>query len=297
MDVNAVVLNGTVNYSKSGNQKFLQKNNDPASANILSYTNIILSGSGAKTSPDSLTINVSGIFSIQGISTFLLGTLSAINYGSNGTLEYADTNAHVIASTSYEWPSANGPVNLLMNNSKGTSLTVTRTISGTLNLVSGNFNSNNQLTINSSGSLKYLGGTTSNFILPSCLTNFKPYTGTTNLLGNLTINGTLDLGNNTLNIASNTLYLNGDFTTQNGVIKSNGSGSINVGGTGDLTNFLLFDQTLSGTTNRLNNFFLNRGTSVVSGSITLPSFSPFNPLSIKSIYSGELRMPFDQSSR
>lgn len=197
MDVNAIVLNGTVNYAKSGAQNFLQKNNDASSADINVYSGITISATGNK------------------------------------------------------------------------SLSVPITVNGTILLSAGTLVTAGNLTLNSSGSLIYNGGTISGFTLPSTFNNFTPNTGTTSLSGNLTLNGTLTLANNTLDIAGNALSLNGDFTTGSGVLKSNGSATINIGGTGSLTNNLLFDQTTLGTTNRLQNFSLNRGTSTSSGSTTL----------------------------
>ncbi len=269
MDVNAIVLNGTVNYSNSGNQKFLQKNNDASSTDIISYTNIILSGSGTKTTPASLTTTINGKLSKQGSAILALGTSAFLAYGTNGTLEFAGISLQTISSSSYEWPNTNGPINLSINNANGISLSVAKTITGNINLNSGNFNANNNLTITSSGSIIYNGGSITGFTLPSTLNSYTLNTGTTSLSSDLSISGTLALGNNTLDIGSHTLYLNGDFTTGTGVLKSNGTSSVNIGGTGTLSNQLLFDQSTSGTTNRLQNFIVNRGTSSSTGSVTL----------------------------
>jgi len=86
MDVNTIILDGTVNYAKNGSQKFLQKNNDSLSADISSYSNIIISGSGNKTISNSIT--ASGTVQLSGGTLVTGGYLTLISNAS-GTARVA----------------------------------------------------------------------------------------------------------------------------------------------------------------------------------------------------------------
>jgi len=264
--MSTISFNGNIIYSKSASQTLAAASNSGADPVI--YNNLILSGTGTKTTLDSKATTVNGILSLQGTAAIATGISGTLIYGANGTLEYAGSSGQSVATSPVEWPSSGGPTNLCINNSSGVTLNTTKTISGTVTLKSGTFNANSNFTISSSGSLIYNGGTISNYTLPSQLNNFSPNTGTTILSGNLIVSGLLNLANNKLDIGSNTLIIN-DITITTGSIKSNGTGSLIINGNGNLSCNLLFDQTISGTTNRLQNFTLNRGTSISSGSVTL----------------------------
>ena len=173
MDAQTVKLNGTVIYSKSGAQNFLQPS---PSANITSgtedatgfyiYNNLTLSGSSAKTTIASITTTVNGTLSFQSTASLAIGgsgaTLGSLTYGSNATLEYAGTTANATPTTT-EWPSAAGtnasnsftynlPPNVNIGNaSNGNGVKLpasfSRTISGKLSLINGAFdNSTNAAT-------------------------------------------------------------------------------------------------------------------------------------------------------
>ncbi|MFI5220906.1 MAG: T9SS type A sorting domain-containing protein [Bacteroidia bacterium] len=263
ISMNSIVLNGTVQYSKSGTQTLAAGVN--SGANPLTYNNLILSGSGAKTLAISTTIN--GTLSMQGTASVALGS-ATLTYGANGTLEYAGSSTQTVG---VEWPSpTGGPNNIITNNSNGVTLGTSRTVNGTVTLKSDTFDAGGfgVLTISSTGSLIYNGGTITNFALPFQLNNFTLPTGTTTLPSDLTVTGTLTLGSDTLDIVGNTLTF-GDFSTTTGVIKSDGTGNIVINGTGFLSNNLLFDQTTSGTTNRLTNLTINCGSSPSNGGATL----------------------------
>lgn len=104
-------------------------------------------------------------------------------------------------------------------------------------------------------------------------------TGDKSMTSNITVNRALTIQSGTakLAIGSNTLTLNGTFTGSAATsLKLNGSSNLSIGGTGSLGT-LFFDQTTPGvssgtgaitmgTTNRLNNFIVNRTS---SGTLTL----------------------------
>jgi len=68
--------------------------------------------------------------------------------------------------------------------------------------------------------------------------------------------------------AGGTATLNGNSFSGTGTIKGSNTSVLNIGGTGT-SGTLYFDQTTPGTTNRIQNFNLSRGTSTITGSITL----------------------------
>ena len=100
----------------------------------------------------------------------------------------------------------------------------------------------------------------------------------------LIVNGALILSSGKLNIGTNTITLNGTFSgSATNSLKANGSSNLMIGGSGAMGGSLFFDQSTpgvskgtglandltvlsQGTTNRFNNFTLNRA---ASGTITL----------------------------
>ncbi|MEI6594196.1 MAG: hypothetical protein WCO28_01450, partial [Bacteroidota bacterium] len=221
-------------------------------------------GTGSGERGGSITVN--GTLDIQqngtGVSTLFLktnNTTSPVSFtiGSTGIVNVPKLDCAASAAAGHSLTVNNGGL-LNINNEPATFVTSSST--------------NNTYTFSSGSIIQYSkSGNQTIYIFGS--TAFDNFTlsgsGIKSLPSSITMNGTLALGNSTLNIAGNTLSINGDFTTVTGVIKSNGSGTINIGGTGALTNSLLFDQTTPGTTNRVQYFNLNRGTSTSTGSITL----------------------------
>ena len=211
---------------------------------------------------DELTINTGGTLTVDaGVTLTINGTLThsgtingtgSIAYGNNSTLVYSGVSMQT--TNNMEWPSSSGPNNVSVGAS-GAVLHASRTINGTLTL-NGALNASNNLTLGNTGSLIFNGGSISNFTLPTELQNYTLPSGTSSLSNNLTVSGTLTIGSATLDIGSNTLSVNGAVSRTSGFIRSNG-GSINVGGsTGNIS--LFFDQTTSGSTNRLVNLTVNR---------------------------------------
>ena len=274
---------GTAGGSQSSNNTELYVNIAGAILNITINTNrtVACIGDGTATAAAALSIDgvdgtgsgerggaiiVNGTLDIQqngtGVSTLFLktnNTTSPVSFtiGSTGTVNTPKLDCAASAAAGHSFVVNNGGI--LNINNEPTSFVTPITTNNTYTFSSGSiiqYSKSGNQTIYSFGSTSF-----DNFTLSGSGIKTSP--------SSITVNGTLALGNNTLNIAGNTLSINGDFTTGTGVIKSNGSAIINIGGTGALTNSLLFDQTTPGTTNRVQNFNLNRGTSTSTGSITL----------------------------
>ena len=216
---------------------------------IISGTNAELGGSGI------ITLGTNGLLIKLGGSTVLSSNkqIDGNTLTDSGTLV---TGTYQLSGSSAVTISSGGILKLGSTSASGALLGNIPNVTPTL----------------SSGSTVELNGASAQFAATNTFSNLtiNNTSGVTlNSSSIVSVSGTLALGNNTLNLAGNTLTINGDFTTGTGVIKSNGSGTINIGGTGALTNSLLYDQTTPGTTNRVQYFNLNRGTSTSTGSITL----------------------------
>ena len=128
-----IILDGTsstVEYNRAGAQTALKR----------SYTNLTLSGSGAKTLAD---FDVSDKLSIQGAATITGTSVTSV-----GTLEYKGTSAQTTTNT--EFPSSSVVSNVIVHNAANVTLNAAKTISGTLTMTSGTLNmANNNLTVGS----------------------------------------------------------------------------------------------------------------------------------------------------
>lgn len=117
---------------------------------------------GSASAATSLTIT-NGSTSVTNLLLLCSNTISnsvitsgTIVYGSSATLEYQGMSAQTTALK--EWPSSLGPFNVILNNPFGVSLNFSRTITGNLNIVQGNFGlGSNTLQLN--GTLTYGTGT------------------------------------------------------------------------------------------------------------------------------------------
>lgn len=122
----------TVVYNQAGAQ----------SIDNVTYNNLTLSGSGAKTLSGNATVN--GTLSIQGTATFALGG-NTLTYGASAVLEYKGSAAQT-ASTN-EFPSAMS-ADVIIDNTSGVALSATaRTLSGNLTLTNGTFAAGTNLTM------------------------------------------------------------------------------------------------------------------------------------------------------
>ena len=207
---NTISLNGTsalVNYNSAGAQTVY----------ATSYTNLTLSGSGAKTITGA-TIN--GILSMEGTAT---ATGSSPAFGAAATLRYLGSASRI---TDVEFPATfSGTGGVIINNINGVSLNSSNTINSILTLTNGAFSLGaNTLTLANGSNLSYGGGsltggvtsnltigTGTNVILNAIsggLNNFNTSRNIT-LGADLSVNGTLTLTAGAFTVAANTLTLNG----------------------------------------------------------------------------------------
>jgi endo-1,4-beta-xylanase len=155
-----VTLSNSANYIFNGTTAQITGAKLPASVSGLTINNttgVTLSGS----------VLVNGTVNMQG------GTLSlasdTLAYGNNGNLVYSGRTAQI--STNTEFPSVNGPTNISLTNPHGVTLTVSRSITGSLNL-----NSNARFTLGNN-----------NFAASSVLNTTSSYYVVTNGIGALTL--------------------------------------------------------------------------------------------------------------
>ncbi|MCC6722486.1 MAG: hypothetical protein IT243_09820 [Bacteroidia bacterium] len=219
--------NGTIEYSASGPQSFINSSFTGASE-LLNYKNIIISGSGSKTTLASKTTSVlsDGSLTIKG-GTLLIGSGGNLNVSTtNTTLIYSGTTSQSITST--VWNS--DFQNLKIDNSAGVSMSgFSRTLSGNLYLISGTFSNGSNLTLGNSSEIIIANGSINS--APNFGTSVKvtynqstsPITSgneiptSSSVLNNLTINNTNGL---TLN---STTTVNGVLTLTSGKITSSNS--------------------------------------------------------------------------
>jgi hypothetical protein len=115
------------------------------------YSNLILSGSGAKTITGS-TIN--GTLSRQGTAT-AAGT--SPTYGAAAILEYKGSVAQTISDVEFGGTGAN-PANVTIDNANGVTLSTAKSIDGVLSLVNGYLTTTGLLTINAAGNATTANG-------------------------------------------------------------------------------------------------------------------------------------------
>jgi len=206
---NTITINGTsalVNYNRAGAQ----------TVRPTTYTNLTLSGSGAKTTTGA---TVNGVLSMEGTAT----AGSTPTYGAAATLQYKGSASQT---TGVEFPvTFSGTGGVIINNINGVLLSGSHTINSILTLTSGAFSLvANTLTLANGSNLSYgggslTGGATSNLTIGTGanitlnsisggLNNFN--TGRNITLGaDLSLNGTLTLTAGTFSVGANTLTLNG----------------------------------------------------------------------------------------
>ncbi|OGN96907.1 MAG: hypothetical protein A2Y89_01745 [Chloroflexi bacterium RBG_13_51_18] len=211
----------TVNYNRAGAQ----------TVRATTYSNLTLSGSGAKTFPAGTT-TVNSVLSMEGTATTTLtGTLT---YGAGATLQYQGSAAQT---TGAEFPATFGGSGVIINNSNGVNLGSSRAITNNLTLTSGTFTVGaNTLTLNgltisgtpanlsttASSSLVF-GGSSMGVNIPSSVT----------VLNNLTINNANGVTLNSSPTINGTLTLtSGKITTGSNSVIISASGSVAGGSSG-----------------------------------------------------------------
>jgi len=150
-----IIIEGTIIYGRSGIQTLLQSNSGGVPIN--SYAILKLSGSGAKSLANQITVN----------DSLVIKESSTINRNSF-TLNFVATTALVfrgtVAQTTTEdnWPDATIP-NLVIDNPNGVSLHEVKTVTNQLTLIRGNINTQSHLlTIAADASID--GGSEESFI-------------------------------------------------------------------------------------------------------------------------------------
>jgi hypothetical protein len=129
----------TVNYTAAG----------PQTVAGVTYNNLTLSGSGAKTTTG---VTVNGVLSMEGTAT----ASAEPTYGAAATLQYKGTGAQ---STGAEFPATwSGSGGVIIDNAAGVSLNASRTVNTTFTLTSGIVATGvNTLTIGAGGSVSGAG--------------------------------------------------------------------------------------------------------------------------------------------
>ncbi len=221
-----IILNGagaTVDYFRSGTQAVF----------TTSYTNLTLSGSGAKTI--AAAVSLSGMLSLEGTATV---SGSPPSYGTASAIRYKGSAAQT---TGIELiPAFSGDGGIIIDNSAGVNLASSVTIESGLDLIGGNFNvGGNTLRLNgpaitrTSGNLStttasslIFGGSSTGIYVPASVTT----------LNNLTINN------------KNGVSLNGNLTLASGGVLSLSDGILYAGNyTISVTNTSALAVTGSGT--------------------------------------------------
>jgi hypothetical protein len=242
---------GTVNYNAAGAQTVA----------VLTYNNLTLSGSGAKTITTTSIVN--GVLSMEGDAT----ASAAPTYGTAATLRYNRTTARTAGSEWMATFAATGGViiantgAITMNAAKVFNANVPLTINSGATLNTANFgltfngdftnngtftNVNSAITMSGTAATQSIAGfTTTGLVSMTKTVGTATFTGNVSA-GGLTINGsggTLNLGsglthtftgnwtrtNGTLEGGSSTLNLNGGLSGASGTFTP-GTGTVNYGG-------------------------------------------------------------------
>ena len=190
------VLNVTITQESGSAFRFSSNSATTLPSTIISYKNLILSGTGSKSLSANTTIEES--LKLLGTASLLIGG-STLTYSTGATLIYGDISQTSAQNcTLAEWPiSGSIPDNVSIQNNSivGVTLDVTKSISGNLTLTAGKFNlSNSNLTIgnitggsatsfvstNGSGTLKLRINSSSSTTIPVGSTSYNPVTITNN---------------------------------------------------------------------------------------------------------------------
>ncbi len=168
-------IQGTIKVSGAGAQIVPQPSSNQFGNGCLvvdTIPNLIIDGSGNK----SLFSNAQayGVFDhVITDSLHILGTAvldlngETLAFGDEGTLLYGATVAQIVAD---EWPDANGPANIVINNANGVTLNSSKEIPGELSLLDGLFSIENASVLTFGKDAKEIDGnpsTTSMMVVPN----------------------------------------------------------------------------------------------------------------------------------
>jgi hypothetical protein len=204
--------------------------------------------------------------------------LSNLSYSTGSTIDYAQASGTIsIPATSHfnvicsgggvRQPGGSMAINgnlainssnLLMNNSSLVTLTLTGTVSGGGQILTGN----SGLNIGGSGALGTLTfGAGATILTVRNLTVNRTGAGSLTLGSNLTVSNTYIHSNGQISLNNNHLTLNGNITNPtsatNGALVGTTASSLTIGGAGSITNSLFFSQS-SAATRSIRDITLNR---------------------------------------
>lgn len=225
-------------------------------------------------------LSASGTIFITGTYTPGAGVLTV----TGNTMEFSGSGTQTIPAAQYN--------NLVSSNVGARTLAASGTI-----LIAGTFTPGANTYTTTGSTINYNSGSAQSIIVFT-YNNLAVTDGfTKTMAGSFTVGGNLVLTSGKLSIGANTLTINGTVTaTAANSIVGGATSNLTFGGAGAATTFFL-DQTTPGTTNNINTFTINRGTTlitmgndmVVNGSVTLTSgrLSPgANTLTLTGAFSG-----------
>lgn len=198
-------------------------------------------------------IQVTGAVTVYGTLTLTSGSITlsggSIGYGSNGILQYDGITTQTTANA--EFPSFNGPKQLISNNINGMILHANRSLNGTLSLQKGNLDLNGKTitlydnisvaTGTISGSTTSgidFEGTTASTSIPNSITLQNLTINRLNgisMAGAVTVEGALNLSSGVLSIGNNTLTINGIISQTSGGLSGTATSNITFGSSGVAT--------------------------------------------------------------
>jgi hypothetical protein len=221
--------------------------NSASAQTIVDGTYTTLTGSGTSNGTfGNRTLSASGTIFITGTFTVGSGTYTT----TNSTINFSSASSQTIPAFSY--------YNLVSSSGGARTLASSGTI-----FIAGTFTAGSSTYTVTGSTMNFNSGTDQ--VIPDFSYNNLSVTDgfTKSIPGNLTLPGNLVLTSGKLAIGSNTLTINGTVTSSaSNCIVANGSSNLTFGGTAATTFFL--DQTIDGTTNRIETFTVNRGTATVT---------------------------------
>ncbi len=209
----ATAAGNTVNYSGAAQ-----------TGKVTTYSNLTLSGSGAKTFATTPTVNA--ILSMEGTAT-VVATSGVVTYGSSATLQYSTTTART--ATSEEWITpfaATGGViisstgNITLNESKAFNASVPLTINSGAKLnassftltIPGTFTATGTFNADT-GTVSYTGASQTIAAVTYNNLTINQSSGNATLSGNSTVNGVLTLTAGNLNVTDPLILTMGSAAT------------------------------------------------------------------------------------